>query len=274
MSSYSISAHCARLESTIRGLIEAQKTKHNQGETNLLVEFNNVIHCWHQSTSEETLREDFRVSFALLNEVIQDPDLSIRKRAHMLNAFLIDAAEWDAPLVVRTIIRSGADVNYSNFSGETPLNRAIDARRKETVSALLRYGAHINKLQFRANLPLAAAAAADAPDLIRLLISKGADINAHGWSGRTALGLAARTDSIQAIMTLIECGADADARGEGGLTPLMHAAVAGNWPSVEVLIKHGADPDAVKAADGRSFDRIAIDAGQERIRRLVRSMVA
>ncbi len=125
---------------------------------------------------------------------------------------------------ISQIIKYGADVNYKNKKGKTPLMYAAEKGRKEIVN---------------------------------LLLENGADVNAADNFGNTALMYAAKNGDVlkenhaQIVKLLISKGANVNAGNKLGETALMHASYCGkNEEIVNILVKSGAiasDYDVLKA---------------------------
>jgi uncharacterized protein len=113
-----------------------------------------------------------------------------RRKKKLLGQQLI-AAAGDGDLArIKKLEALGADVNYQNRSGETPLT----------------FAAAWNQL-----------------DAARLLLQLEADPNVADKSGGTALMLAAQHGGPEFVKLLLKYKADARARDKAGNTVLMHA---------------------------------------------------
>ena len=110
----------------------------------------------------------------------------------------------------------GADPNYQDTNGQTPLMKAV------------LYG-HL--------------------DVVKLLLQHDADPNIKDYGGRTALSYifgyhdrsALRKYNI-ILQLLLNIGIEVNIRGYNGNTPLMSAVRQGNIIGIELLLRHGANP--------------------------------
>lgn len=116
---------------------------------------------------------------------------------------------------IRELVHNGADINFRNTQGWTPLTSAVFWGRRDAVETLIR-------------LPITN------PRLLRLK----ADI--PNLKGRTALHVAARKGKVELIPLLVGARADVNARDMDGWTPLHHAVFNSRSEVVHVLHSHGA----------------------------------
>ena len=154
---------------------------------------------------------------------------------------LIDAVARADVGAVRSLLKSGADVNAGEADGTTALHLAV--RRDDLTAAdiLLRAGADPNRANRYGILPLSLAAANGSHLMIERLLTSGADAKAVSADGETVLMTAARTSSVESLQTLLKNGADLSAKERRrGTTALMWAADAGQPKAVAFLLKSGA----------------------------------
>jgi len=124
---------------------------------------------------------------------------------------LLSAAKHGDIDTVKTLLKSGADVNVKNKDGRTALMEAAFSGHTE---------------------------------IVKLLIAKGADMNAKNKDGGTALIYAAWQGHIEIAKLLIDKSADVNAKDNTGWTALMKATtVNGHTEIVKLLIDKGADID-------------------------------
>lgn len=137
-----------------------------------------------------------------------------------LNQQLIAAIDANKIEEVRGLIEAGANVNFANFFGQTPLYYAISrfSRDHNYTAELL-----INKAIFA------------------LLISKGANVNAKSPNGLTPLHYVVVRSDKDLVELLIKSGANIAAKTNGNKTPLHFACSARNKDIIELLLESGVD---------------------------------
>ena len=182
---------------------------------------------------------------------------------------------------VQTLLEAGADVNTRDQDGRTPLMRATERGRIDTMQLLIDAGADVNACDRRGDTALMAATeisvpgrilpdrtsdSIDAADRIREMVTKeseqqkcrtlitaGAAVNAQNTNGETALHDAARCGAAGACRELTDAGAQVNVPDKNGRTALLCAAWShlSNADTVRVLIDAGADVNA-QDHDGRT----------------------
>ncbi len=180
---------------------------------------------------------------------------------------------------LRTLIKSGADVNVKDARGVTPLMSAAFVGSADAMRMLLDSGADPNLINNSGSTALILAASD--LDKVRLLVDRGANVNIVSSRGRTAVFLAAMGGRSEALvrllasrdanlgvidtfkMTLLHAatigndtetirflvgkGLDVNAVNGIGFTPLVFAASAGNVEAAQLLVAKGANVNTVTA---------------------------
>jgi ankyrin repeat protein len=152
---------------------------------------------------------------------------------------------------------------------ESPVADAAMRGEVETVRTLLRSGADVNAAQGDGMTALHWAAESGNAELAEILLYAGANVGAVTRLGDyTPLHLAGRTGSADVARVLVESGADVEARtSTGDVRPLHFAAASGDAPTVAVLLESGADPDAVESARGQTPLMFAASFGRADVAR-------
>lgn len=138
----------------------------------------------------------------------------------------------------KRIISLGADVNYKNDYGITPLLQSINYNNFEDVKFLISKGA-----KFESNDIIKLIIKKENIDILKLLISKGIDINYKPNNMyRTLLGIAIENNSIESIKLLVSMGADVNlSSGPSYRSPLILAVNEKNTEVFKYLLDNGAD---------------------------------
>ena len=160
------------------------------------------------------------------------------------NSPVADAAQRGDLEEVRSLLRSGSDVNAAQNDGMTALHWAATRGHVEIARTLLYAGATVRATtRLGGYTPLHLAARAGHAGIAEILLDAGADPNAFTSTGVAPMHFAADADAAGVVEALVERGGDADARdGFSQRTPLMFAAVRGADAAASALLDAGADP--------------------------------
>lgn len=107
------------------------------------------------------------------------------------------------PDSVRELIRLGADVNVTNYKGQTALHTAAKAGFVEPVEILLAHGANVNAQDQNGDTPLHTACKSSIKDqsklqnVVNLLTEANADLTIENNQGRTATQVKRRKSKIE-----------------------------------------------------------------------------
>lgn len=153
---------------------------------------------------------------------------------------------------VRSLLKSGADVNQKQILGITALMCAAGAGHLNVVKALLEAGADPNALgglgHPRVILSVLTVAMnrhnKNRMEIIDTLIAAGAKVNPPPSFPESPLDAMVIERDLEMIRALLKRGADPNWENEIGRTPLVNALTDGNGPDVEVvrlLLEAGAD---------------------------------
>ncbi len=143
---------------------------------------------------------------------------------------------------VRSLISMGANVNYKDADGMSPLMIASAYEHNDVVKFLLEEGAHIEDRDKEGDSALMYAALGGSAAVVSNLIKAGADFKAVDGQGKTCLMLAAVPGHFDIVRVLIEAGVDVNAKDSKGSTALAQAARNGRSEVMKELIAHKADP--------------------------------
>src|SRR5271157_1353911 len=165
--------------------------------------------------------------------------------SHPLSSELDAAAKSGNLSKVKELLSQGADVNFRNNYGATPLIEASLRGYEAMVRTLLEHGADVGTADtvFGATA-LNFAALTGQAQVVEFLLKWGADVNAKDFDGRTALFEAALGGHTGVVAVLLEKGADIHVRDIGGRTALTEANVWQEAEVVKLLVERGAYDNA------------------------------
>lgn len=144
------------------------------------------------------------------------------------------------------LIKEGADINFQNKEGETPLYVAFGTKNLEVAQKLIDKKAatpeNINDqfLSFAKSGRLT-------PEMLKLFVKAGADVNAKDFYGMGALYyVALEQRDPKMTQELVHAGADVNERikNENNNTLLHEASDKGRKPIIKALLAGGADTEA------------------------------
>ncbi len=174
--------------------------------------------------------------------------------------------------LVKKLIEHGANPNYRNQDGQTPVMAAaqkgnldmltylinakanLDAKDdlSRTVMMYAAVGGHIDTIKFleekgldihqvdsEGSTPLILAAQYEQTDAVVYLVAKGADINKQNNDGNTAFNLAAAKGKVNVLRCLNDLGADVGIKNNAGETAFLLAAYNKQKEVIEYFHKDG-----------------------------------
>lgn len=178
-----------------------------------------------------------------------------------------DAAERDDIEMVRSLLKTGADVNAAQGDGMTALHWAALQDNADMATMLVYAGANLEATtRLGGNTPLHLASRQGNTITIEALLEAGSDVNAFTSTGVRALHLAAAAGDQHAVAALLFYGAEVDGLDlHSGRTPLMFATANNRLEVIETLLAAGADISiATTAVD---YAARSEEDGKERSRR-------
>ncbi len=116
-------------------------------------------------------------------------------RASALGKQLLVAASHKKFEVVKSLLSQGADPNYRNVHGETPLFAAVEGGSMKIVQFLIEKGAKVepnaNKTHSDQHL-IHNACSCGSEEMVSFLFQKGQSLSAQAYDGSTPLHIAVR----------------------------------------------------------------------------------
>ena len=145
------------------------------------------------------------------------------------------AARNNDEVVLRTLLKAGANVNQANKQDNTPLIFATEYGHEAVVRALLAAGADVNQANEDGSTPLIYAAVRGHEAVVGALLAAGANVNQANKHDNTPLSFAARRGHEAVVGALLAAGADVNQANEDGSTPLSFATEYGHEAVVRAL---------------------------------------
>lgn len=174
---------------------------------------------------------------------------------------LADAAMKRDSVLVRQLLKQGADVNASQGDGMTALHWAAVNGDASMARVLVVAGARLEAATRNGNYtPLHLAARAGRAAVAQALLDAGANVNAATTSGGARpLHFAASQGDVATMQVLLARGATVDVRESAfEQTPLMWAAANDRAKAIDVLVRAGASLKAMSRVE----DTPAMDKAQ------------
>jgi ankyrin repeat protein len=178
------------------------------------------------------------LSFASVIALLLTISISAASTAPVADAVMAKDRE-----AVKSLLKSGADVNAAQGDGMTALHWAARNGDLELTQMLLYAGANVKATtRLGGYTALMMAAEQGHAGIIKALLAGGADAKAANALGTTPLMMAAASGDAASVTALVENGAEIEAQEKTfGQTPLMFAAASNRVAAVNALIKLGAD---------------------------------
>jgi ankyrin repeat protein len=157
------------------------------------------------------------------------------------DAALYNASEHGATAVVRDLLAGGANPDWQNAIGWTPLMIAAAERHPDTVIVLLDAKVNPNLRNRLGRTALMFAASYGQDTIVERLLAAGADPNivagdATGWTALVAAASAGHTSTVE---SLLRGGANPAIKSKQGETPLDIARGKGHAEVIRILQRSG-----------------------------------
>lgn len=165
---------------------------------------------------------------------------------------LFKAAEYNRVQTAERLLDYGADINYRNIFGMTPLLIATQKGHYEMVELLLDQDANIEATSIIGKTPLLLALEFQHPDIANLLLEAGADVNQVDKYNHSPLTFAATSGYSDLVSALVEKGADLNLKTKDDKTAALLAQEREHMEIVQFLLDNGADTTGIVLPDTSS----------------------
>ena len=186
----------------------------------------------------------------------------VNSRTHLMSPLRMAIISQNIE-TLKLLVSQGADINFpSQMDQSTALFDAIYDSDKDPgiLDLLLIHGANVNYVNKFGHTPLTLAAAYGKNLAVKRMIEKGANIDWEINDGFTALMLAAKNNHEEIAKLLIERGARLDVKARNGTTALLAAAKSGMQSLMLGLLAKGASARVLDKKTGWSPLHYLIDA--------------
>jgi ankyrin repeat protein len=142
-------------------------------------------------------------------------------------------------VIIENLIRHGAEIDFQDREGVTPLNYASIYGYIRYADMLIYYGAEIDKKSYDGTTPLMAAIWAGYDDVADLLIQNGANLEAKDNEGDTPFLIAAQNGDTLMMDLLLKNGVDLYEKNNNNWDAIDISIQTGQKEAVEWLIRSG-----------------------------------
>jgi ankyrin repeat protein len=177
------------------------------------------------------------------------------------NTALHLAAANGNKIMVRLLLRKGADPDRQNIYGETALHAAITNSEGAAYRYVLKKTMNVDTKNCFGATALHYAAALGHDSAVIKLISAGAHVEAKDSSDHTPLGAAVLFGNRSTAELLLKAGACADSYYLSATTVLHDAVLSRDTSMVSMLVQHSANPNA-RDGEGRTLLHVAVRSGE------------
>lgn len=142
--------------------------------------------------------------------------------------------------ITNELLLNGADINFQNKNGATPLILAAQYNNLVIMESLLCRGANPNLATVNGTTPLMLAVGNDV-HMIKLLLDFGAKTNPVREDGLTSLLHAVTCNNVPAVEVLIDYNCDVNAKNNNGQSPLIEAVHLQSKEMIALLLNANAN---------------------------------
>nr|XP_020653156.1 E3 ubiquitin-protein ligase HACE1 [Pogona vitticeps] len=138
------------------------------------------------------------------------------------------------------LLKKGANPNYQDISGCTPLHLAARNGQKKCMSKLLEYSADVNICNNEGLTAIHWLAVNGRTELLHDLVQHVTNVDVEDAMGQTALHVACQNGHKTTVQCLLDSGADINRPNVSGATPLYFACSHGQRDTAQILLMRGA----------------------------------
>jgi ankyrin repeat protein len=194
---------------------------------------------------------------------------SIPTFAHGETSSLVTAAGAGNSDEVVRLLRTGADPDETDATGNTAMHVAAGDGRVAIVKALLDAGADRSALDNDGATALHWSVLADRAEVLSLLLEDETRVDQLDYDGRTPLSWAtSQLGGSTCARLLVEAGSDVNLADHDLWLPLHHACSIGDISSVSLLLQGTSDVES-RTVSGETAASIALREGHESVAKIL-----
>lgn len=179
----------------------------------------------HRSVSELLMNSKFDVNYAF---------------GRVKRSLLHIAANCGSVECLVLLLKRGANPNYQDISGCTPLHLAARNGQKKCMGRLLEYNADVNICNNEGLTAIHWLAVNGRTELLHDLVQHVTNVDVEDAMGQTALHVACQNGHKTTVLCLLDSGADINRPNVSGATPLYFACSHGQRDTAQILLSRGA----------------------------------
>ncbi len=160
------------------------------------------------------------------------------------NRALPTALDHRRVMVAHLLVEGGANLDFRDSRGYTPLHIAVQLGSEGLVSSMLRKGVDKDARSTQEGETALILACVDAEltvGLVETLLGAGVDVNVTTFDGYSALGTASQKGNTSVMTALLDRGAKVNDRNQDGESALHFAAAEGHVNAIDILVGAGAE---------------------------------
>ncbi|KAL9119608.1 MAG: hypothetical protein Q9187_003841 [Circinaria calcarea] len=174
------------------------------------------------------------------------------------------AAQYGSLSTVTLLLENNADIEATDFIGETPIFDSVRRNHPEIVEHLVTKRAKVDVTNDFGGTPLFYAFGNNDIGVAKILLNNNVAVNAVNSIGETALIQASQQGDKSGVELLLNKGASVDSPDRHGSTPLHYATAFGKCGVVEILLNRRAFPHT-RNHYGQTPLHLAAESGQTEI---------
>lgn len=157
---------------------------------------------------------------------------------------------------IKEMIRKVLNINQVGSDGKRLLDHAIELKNVEVVRLLVEdHRAELNYTDYKGDTPIHNAVASDDLEIVKILVENGKEyLNCSNFMGEAPLHNAVRLGNIKIVQYLVKEAADLNHLNFMGNTPLHNAAVLNRIQIIKHFLQAGADMKAKNGLKQTAFE--------------------